>query len=105
MSDALDPSTETGQAARWTILIIAGAQTLFWLYTFYYIIAHANPMGDGFEMVAIMPMGLIFFALVLPALQMARRGRSLGLAAILCLLALFANFIVWNEIVSELAPR
>jgi len=105
MSDpALDPATETGKSARWTILAIAGAQAMFWLYTIYYVIARANPKGDGFELVAIMPMSLIFLVFVLPAFLKARAGRSLKAAAILCLIGLAANFFVWAQILSELAP-
>jgi hypothetical protein len=103
MTDALDPSTETGKSARWTILALACAQTLFWVYTIYYVISHADPKGDGMEIVAIGPMSIIFFALVLPALLKSRRGHSLGAAAILCLLGLAANLIVWGQILSEFA--
>ena len=101
---ALDPATETGKAARWTIMAIAAAQTLFWLYTIYYVIVHASPKGDGFELVAIMPMSVIFLAFGLPAFLKARAGRSLKVAAILCLIGLAANFLVWAQILSELAP-
>jgi uncharacterized membrane protein YpjA len=101
---ALDPATETGKSARWTIMAIAAAQAVFWLYTIYYVIARANPKGDGFELVAIMPMSLIFLVFVLPAFLKARAGRSLKAAAILCLIGLAANFFVWAQILSELAP-
>jgi len=101
---ALDPSTETGKAARATIIALAGAQGLFWIYTIYYIISHANPKGDGFELVAIMPMSIIFIMLVLPALMMGLNKReTLRIPTILCLLGLVANFIVWGWIVAEFA--
>jgi len=100
---ALDPSTETGRAARWTIMALAAAQTLFWIYAIYHIVSHANPKGDGFELVAIMPMSFIFFGLALPAWMLAREGRKVGIAAILCLAGLLANALLWAEILSELA--
>jgi hypothetical protein len=99
---ALTPSPST--SGRATILAIAGAQTLFFLYTIYYVIQRINPKGDGFELVAIGPMGLIFLFLVLPALMMGFNKReSLKIPAILCLLALAANAIVWSQIVAEFA--
>jgi len=101
---ALTPPPQTSPSARWTILAIAGAQTLFFLYTIYYVISRANPKGDGFELVAIGPMGLIFLLLVLPALMMGLNKReTLKIPAILCLLGIAANFIVWGQIVSEFA--
>ena len=104
MTDPLDPSTETGQSARWTVLALAGAQTLFWIYTIYYVISHADPKGDGFQFVAIMPMSFIFILLVLPALMMGlNRRETPRVPAILCLLGIAANFIVWGQILSEFA--
>ena len=70
-------------------------QALFWVYTIYYIISHADPKGDGMEIVAIGPMSFIFFALVLPALmiglQQARVTASSGRFS--CLLGFAANAI------------
>lgn len=102
---ALDPAIPTGKSARITIVAIAAAQTLFWIYTIYHIISRADPKGDGFELVAIMPMSLIFILLVLPALMMGVNKReNLLMPAILCILGLLANFFVWGQILSELTP-
>ena len=106
MTDPLDPSTETGKSARWTILAIAGAQVLFFVYAIYAIIHHINPKGDGFEIVAIGPMAMIFLAFVVPALMMSLNKReSMKIPAILCLLGVVANFIVWGQIVAEFAQN
>jgi hypothetical protein len=56
------------------------AQTLFWLYTFRYIHQHANPMGDGLDWIAIVPMTIIFLALVLPAFALCLLGLRYALA-------------------------
>jgi len=97
-------SPSTSASARAAILAIAGAQALFFLYTIYYVIQRINPKGDGFELVAIGPMSLIFIMLVLPALMMGFNKReSLRIPAILCFLALATNFIVWSQIVAEFA--
>ena len=102
----LTPSPQNNASARWTILAIAGAQALFFFYTIYYVIRRANPKGDGFELVAIGPMALIFLAFVVPALMMGFNKReSLKIPAILCLLAFAANFVVWGQIVSEFAQN
>jgi uncharacterized membrane protein YhaH (DUF805 family) len=104
MTDPLNPSTETGASARWTILAIAGVQALFFLYAIYYVIQRINPKGGGFELVAIGPMAMIFLAFVVPALMMGFNKReAMKIPAILCLLGVAANFIVWGQIVSEFA--
>jgi hypothetical protein len=106
MTDPLDPSTETGAAARRTILAIAGAQALFFVYAIYCVIQRINPKGDGFEIVAIGPMAMIFLAFVVPALMMGfNRRQSMKIPAILCLLGVAANFIVWGQIVAEFAQN
>ena len=89
---------------RTLVLIGAGAETLFWFWTFSYIGARANPMGDGMEWLAEVPMTAIFLALTLPALLLARRGqgRSLILAAVLVLASAAANALIWSEIVAEI---
>jgi hypothetical protein len=37
--------------------------TVFWLYTFRVIFAHSNAKGDGFDLVPVMPITVIFLAL------------------------------------------
>ena len=89
---------------RTLVLIGAGAETLFWFWTFSYIGARVNPRGDGMEWLAEVPMSVIFLALTLPALLLARRGqgRSLILAAVLVLASAAANALIWSEIVAEI---
>ena len=90
---------------RALVLLGAVAETLFWFWTFSYIGARANPMGDGMEWLAEVPMSLIFVFFTLPALRLARRGqgRSLWIAAVLVLVSAGANAFLWSEIVAEFA--
>jgi heme/copper-type cytochrome/quinol oxidase subunit 4 len=52
------------------VLGLAAVETLFWLYTFYYVDRHANPLGNGLELIALVPMTMIFLMGVLPALAL-----------------------------------
>ena len=90
---------------RTLVLLGAGAETLFWLWTFSYISARANPMGDGMEWLAEVPMSFIFVLFTLPALLLARRGqdRWLPIAAVLVLVSAATNALLWSEILSEFA--
>ncbi len=110
MADDTAPVGARGTAAprsplRTLVLVGAGAETLFWFWTFSYIGARVNPRGDGMEWLAEVPMSVIFLALTLPALLIARRGhgRILILAAVLVLASAAANALIWSEIVAELA--
>jgi len=56
---------------RAVVLAVAGAGTLFWLYTFYGIAQVPLGDGSGMQWVAVMPLGLIFAVFTLPALVCA----------------------------------
>lgn len=86
---------------RAVALAIAGAGTLFWLYTFYGIAQVPIGDGSGFQWVAVMPLGLIFVALTLPALILALKGRLLWLALVLGCAGLVAFVFLWNQLLSE----
>ena len=88
--------------ARIALLLVAAALGVFWVYAIYYIITSTTPQGGGMEMVAIVPMTVLFGALTVPAFLTAWRGRtgwSIGFAAV----SLVANFLLWRQILSELA--
>ncbi|MEP7031323.1 MAG: hypothetical protein ABI830_10360 [Pseudolabrys sp.] len=99
----------TNARLRLAVLVLAGAQTLFWLFTFYYINAHANPRGDGMEWLAIVPMTIIFSALVVPALILGGAGGRFALAAKIgagfVVVGLGANIVVWLQILGEFAHK
>jgi len=87
---------------RYFVLAVAGAQTVFWLYTFRLIYVNANPMGDGFEFVAVVPFGFVFLALVAPSLLLGSSGKKLALCATLAVAGLILNAFLFLEIASEL---
>jgi hypothetical protein len=89
---------------RWlrvSVAVVAGAETLFWLYTFYYIAARANPNGDGMEWLAAVPMTAIFLALTLPAVVFGVRRRAPWIGAVFAILSLGSNAVIWGEVVAE----
>jgi hypothetical protein len=80
MRDAFPaPASQMARFFRCFVIAVAGAQTAFWLYTFRLIYVNANPMGDGFEFVAVVPFGFVFFALVVPSLVSAQETRGASL--------------------------
>jgi hypothetical protein len=88
---------------------VAGIETLFWLYTFYYIARHANPLGDGMEWLGEVPLTIIVLTLVVPALILAVIGHwyalATKLAALLVAGALAADVVVWAQLLGEFAHR
>jgi hypothetical protein len=91
----------SGLLLRIVSIAIAGAGTLFWLYTFYAISQVPEGDGTGFQWIAVMPLGAIFFALTFPALLLSLRGRRPWLAFVLGCAGLAAFAIVWGQLLSE----
>lgn len=85
------------------VLWFAAAQAAFWVYTWYYLIKHANPKGDGMELMATMPLTLVLLIFVLPAWLMSRRAPRTS--AVLAATGLVCNTLLWIQILSELAPH
>ena len=94
-------NSESRLPLRAIALTVAGAGTLFWLYTFYAIAQVPVGDGTGFQWVAVMPLGAIFFALTFPALLLSLRGRRLWLALVLGCVGLVAFALMWNQLLSE----
>ncbi|TKT73105.1 hypothetical protein YH63_017675 [Afipia massiliensis] len=93
---------------RATVLAIAAANTVFWLWTFRFIAAHTNPKGDGFEWVAVMPFGFIFLlGALLPAMRAIRGPRAfgpgfnLGIALALVIGATMLNAMMYLQVLGE----
>jgi hypothetical protein len=61
------------------------------------------PVGDGtgFQWIAVMPLGAIFFASTFPALLLSLRGRGLWIALVLGCAGLAAFAMVWSQLLSE----
>lgn len=91
------------------VLVLAAAETLFWLYTFYYVHHRANPLGDGLEWMAEVPLTIIVLAGVLPAALLAIAGfwfRLAGMAAAgFAVIALIADILIWIELLGEFAHK
>jgi hypothetical protein len=91
------------------VLAVAAAETLFWFYTFYYIDHRTNPMGDGLEWMAEVPMTMIVLCGVLPALLLGVAGFwfrwATFAAALFAAGALIADIVIWSEIAAEFAHK
>jgi hypothetical protein len=93
--------TEPQRLWRKLALAVAGAGTLFWLYTFYGIAQVPAGDGTGFQWIAVMPLGAVFLVLTLPALILALSGRALRISIVLDLLGLAAFAWLWSELLTE----
>ncbi|WP_141688485.1 hypothetical protein [Bradyrhizobium paxllaeri] len=90
-------------STRITALALAACNAAFWIYTFPFIYAHADPKGTGFDMLPVMPFTIIFFALTFPAAAKAIGGRGLGVALGLVLGATALNTIIFLALLSSYA--
>lgn len=89
---------------RAIVLVVALGATAFWIYSIWYLIANASPTGGGMELVGIVPMTIVFAALTLPALLIARKGRHLYWATGFVAASILANFFLWRQLLVDLAP-
>jgi len=91
---------------RASVLLAVGAQSLFLVFLTVFLFNHADPKGDGMEMVgrgaAFM---FIFLPLSLPAFILAKEGRHLVVPALLAALAAFAYFAIWFQLLDELGVK
>jgi hypothetical protein len=88
---------------RTSVLFAVAAESLFIVFLTVFLFNHADPKGDGMEMVAVSAaFMLIFLPLSLPAYLLAKNGRFLILAAFLAGLAAILYFLFWLEILDEL---
>jgi len=88
---------------RLSVLLACGMEAAFIVFLTVFLFQHANPRGDGMEMMGVgFAFMLIFLPFTLPAFILARNGRWLMLAAGLAALAAVAYFAFWLEVLSEL---
>jgi hypothetical protein len=81
------------QRLRLSILFACWVEVAFIAFLFVFLLNHADPLGDGMEMVFVgFAFMLIFVPFTLPSLILARNKRWLVLAAGLAALAAFAYF-------------
>ena len=111
MVSASDPRTlQKGFAAgpgnrrlRASILLTVAAEFAFIVFLTVFLFRHADPMGDGMEMVgASAAFMLIFLPFSLPALILAKESHYLVVAAFLAGVAAFLYFALWLEMLDEL---
>ena len=101
MSRTLSPDD---RRLRASVLFAVAVHTLFILFFTVFLFRHANPMGDGMEMVGTsISFMFIFLPFSLPAYLLAKMGRFLILAALLALIASFLYFGLWLEFLDELS--
>ena len=92
---------------RISVLLACAMEAAFIVFLTVFLFQHADPRGDGMEMVGVgFAFMLIFLPFTMPSFILARHGRWLVLAAGLAALAAIAYFAFWLETVSELGlPR
>ena len=91
---------------RASVLLAVGAQSLFLVFLTVFPFNHADPKGDGMEMVGVgAAFMFIFLPLSLPAFILAKEGWHLVVAALLAGLAAFAYFAIWFQLLDELGVK
>lgn len=111
MTSAVDPRTlQKGYAAgpgdrklRASVLFATLVETAFIVFLAVFLLKHADPMGDGMEMVGVsVAFMFIFLPFTVPALILAKERRHLVVAAFLAGLAAVLYFAFWLEALDEL---
>src|SRR5690242_20790414 len=99
----MQATTEAGKygVLRAAALAVSIGGTLFWLYTFYGIAQVPAGDGSGFQWIAVIPLGLVFFVFTFPALVCAWKGRFLWSALVIGSAGLIAFALLWNELLGE----
>jgi heme/copper-type cytochrome/quinol oxidase subunit 1 len=93
------------QHVRLAALAVAIADIVFWLYAFSYISRHANPLGDGMEWAAMVPLTIIALCLAFPALVLSPFLRAAWIAVGLAFAAAIADIVVWTQVLGEFATK
>lgn len=88
---------------RVAALVGAAAEVVFWLYAFFYISRRANPLGDGVEWTAMVPLTAVTLCLAFPALVLSPFRRAAWISAGLVIAAAIADLAIWTQILGELA--
>jgi hypothetical protein len=86
-------------------MALAAAEIVCWLYAFFYISRHANPLGDGLEWAAMVPLTIIALCLAFPALVLSPFRRAAWISAGLAVTAALADIAIWTKILGEFAGK
>ncbi|HZP09763.1 hypothetical protein [Methyloceanibacter sp.] len=88
---------------RASVLFATGVEMAFLVFLTVFTWNHADPMGDGMEMVLVgAAVMLIFLPFTLPAFVLGKESRYLLLAAFLAGIGAFLYFGLWLEALDEL---
>jgi hypothetical protein len=88
---------------RASVLLAVAVEIAFLVFLTRFLWRHADPKGDGMEMVGVgTAIMFVFLPFTLPALVLAKESRYLLLAAFLAGLAAFLYFALWLEMLDEL---
>jgi hypothetical protein len=88
---------------RASVLLATLVETAFIVFLTGFLLRHADPVGDGMEMVGVsIAFMFIFLPFTLPALILAKERRHLVVAAFLADLAAVLYFALWLEALDEL---
>ncbi|MGD9500990.1 MAG: hypothetical protein AB7V40_00705 [Methyloceanibacter sp.] len=88
---------------RATVLFIVYAELAFLAFLGAFLWWHADPKGDGMEMVGLGAAFMwILLPFTLPAWLLANRGRYLVTAAVLAVIAALLYVFLWFELLLEL---
>jgi hypothetical protein len=90
---------------RLAAMALSAAEIVFWLYAFFYISRHANPLGDGPEWAAMAPLTLTALCLAFPALVISPFRRAAWIAAGLAIAAGIADAVVWVQVLGDFAAK
>jgi hypothetical protein len=91
---------------RLSVILAAAAEIAFLVFLTVFLWQHANPNGDGMEMVGVgAAFMFVFLPFTLPALILAKERRHLVVAACLAGIAAFLYFAFWLEALAELGIR
>jgi hypothetical protein len=90
---------------RATAMVLAAAEIVFWLYAFFYISRHANPLGDGLEWAAMVPLTIAALCLAFPALVLSPFPRAVWIAAGLAIAAALADIVIWAQVLGAFAAK
>ena len=84
---------------------MAAAEIVFWLYAFSYISRHADPLGEGLEWAAMVPLTIVALCLAFPALVLSPFRRAAWISAGLAVTAALADIVIWTPILGEFAGK
>jgi hypothetical protein len=85
------------------VLFAAAAEIAFLVFLTVFIMNHADPKGDGMDMVAVgAAVMFIFLPFSLPALVLAKESRYLAIAALLARIAACLYFALWLAVLDEM---